>query len=40
MPKLPELYIAVDVEADGPIPGLYRQTNVICLVLNDFVGLN
>ncbi|MFF4701292.1 exonuclease [Streptomyces chattanoogensis] len=25
MPKLPELYIAVDVEADGPIPGPYSM---------------
>jgi len=23
MPDLPELYVAVDVEADGPIPGPY-----------------
>ncbi|MFF4951857.1 exonuclease [Streptomyces chattanoogensis] len=28
MPKLPELYIAVDVEADGPIPGPYSMISL------------
>jgi hypothetical protein len=26
--KLPELYVAVDVEADGPIPGAYRMISL------------
>src|SRR5262245_65993743 len=28
MPQLPELYIAVDVEADGPIPGPYSMISL------------
>lgn len=28
MPKLPELYIATDVEADGPIPGPYSMISL------------
>ena len=28
MPQLPELYIAVDVEADGPIPGPYSMLSL------------
>jgi len=28
MPDLPELYIAVDVEADGPIPGPYSMLSL------------
>ena len=26
--KLPELYVAVDVEADGPIPGIYSMLSI------------
>jgi DNA polymerase III epsilon subunit-like protein len=28
MPNLPELYVAVDVEADGPIPGPYSMISL------------
>ncbi len=28
MPELPELYVAVDVEADGPIPGPYSMISL------------
>src|SRR5712692_9472618 len=28
MPKLPELYVAVDVEADGPIPGPFSMLSL------------
>ncbi|GAA2215543.1 hypothetical protein GCM10009850_110110 [Nonomuraea monospora] len=28
MPELPELYVAVDVEADGPIPGPYSMLSL------------
>ena len=28
MEKLPELYVAVDVEADGPIPGPYSMLSL------------